>query len=215
VDESSAPFFPENQPYSLFPLAPAIRIHFHDRRRGESSYYCSALPGNRSIRIGFCYHYYLVRNQSGTLAAGNVSAVDIEELDRVCEQLTRDLVEKALPGAQAVVSEPDYVLIPKYSESIELAKNLLAFMLSKEGQQIRAHQGGKLLVRNDIPASNYPKADQEVAALVARMSTTVRDLDDSVAGDWQRLFWEQLKLLWAEPESLEEVLDRLEAGMPR
>jgi multiple sugar transport system substrate-binding protein len=125
-----------------------------------------------------------------------------------------DLGVFPLPGTRALVTVPDWAFIPTESQQVPLAKKLLTFMLSKEGQTIRAKQGGKLIIRKDIPASTYPPADQAVAAVVASMQTTVNDLDDSIGGDWQRLFWDQLKLLWVEPGSLDDVLRRLQEKMP-
>ena len=124
-----------------------------------------------------------------------------------------DLGIFSLPGTKAIVTGPDWAFIPKYSENVELGKKLLAFMISKEGQEIRAKSGGKLVIRNDVSADLYPKADQAVAAVVAKMETTVLDLDDAIGGDWQRLFWDQLKLLWVSPDSLDEVLDKLQQGL--
>lgn len=115
---------------------------------------------------------------------------------------------------QAIVTGPDYAFIPTASENAELARSLLEFMLSEEGQRIRAEQGGKLVVRNDIPASAYPEADQAVAEVVSDVEETVSDLDDTIGGDWQRVFWDQLKLLWVRPGSLDDVLTALEEAMP-
>jgi multiple sugar transport system substrate-binding protein len=125
-----------------------------------------------------------------------------------------DLAVMPLPGTKAVVTGVDWAFIPKYSERAFLAKELLSFMISKEGMSIRARGGGKLLPRNDIHSSIYPPADQSVAGVVSGMETTVNDLDDSIGGDWQRLFWDQLKLLWVSPDSLDDVLNKLQAEMP-
>jgi len=119
-----------------------------------------------------------------------------------------------LPGAKGIVTGPDWAFIPRYGENIDMAKKLLTFMLSKEGQLIRARQGGKFIIRNDIPSSVYPSNDQVVANVVAGMETTVDDMDDSIGGDWQRVFWDQLKLLWVDPDSLDSVLRKLQTEMP-
>ena len=125
-----------------------------------------------------------------------------------------DLGVFSLPGAKAVVGGADYFFIPKYSENVDLAKKLLAFMISKEGLSIRAEQGGKLVVRNDVSVSRYPEADRNLAEVVSKMEeTTIPDMDDTIGGDWQRLFWDQLKLLWVEPDSLDDVLRKLQAGL--
>lgn len=125
-----------------------------------------------------------------------------------------DLAVMPLPGTKAVVTGVDWAFIPTHSENISLAKKLLAFMISKEGMSIRAKGGGKLLPRNDISSYLYPEADRFVAAVVSGMETTVNDLDDSIGGDWQRIFWDQLKLLWVSPDSLDDVLGKLQAELP-
>jgi multiple sugar transport system substrate-binding protein len=40
------------------------------------------------------------------------------------------------------------------------------------------------------------------------------DMDDTVGGDWQTLFWDQLKLLWVSPDKLGSVLDTLTREHP-
>jgi len=119
-----------------------------------------------------------------------------------------------LPGAKGIVTGPDWAFIPRESEKVDMAKKLLTFMLSREGQLLRARQGGKFVIRNDIPASVYPANDQMVADVVSSMETTVADMDDTIGGDWQRVFWDQLKLLWVDPDSLDSVLRKLQAEMP-
>ncbi|MFP4637616.1 MAG: ABC transporter substrate-binding protein [Spirochaetaceae bacterium] len=121
-----------------------------------------------------------------------------------------DLGVFSLPDARAIITAPDTFFIPKYSEQQDLAKRFASFLLSEEAQRLRAQSGGKLIVRSDISSSEYPEADQAVAAVVAEMETTVPDLDDTIGGDWQSTFWDQLKLLWVQPDELSDVLERLE-----
>lgn len=120
-----------------------------------------------------------------------------------------------VPGAKAVVAGPDTAFIPTTSDNVPLAKKLLTFMLSKEGQTIRAEQGGKIVVRTDVAVTTYPAADQVVAKLANTFQRTLPDLDDTIGGDWQRLFWDQLKLLWVQPSSLDDVLNKLQSNMPK
>lgn len=37
------------------------------------------------------------------------------------------------------------------------------------------------------------------------------DLDDTIGGEFQSKFWDQLKLLWVRPEQVDDVLDTLES----
>jgi multiple sugar transport system substrate-binding protein len=124
-----------------------------------------------------------------------------------------DLGVFTLPGAQAVVGGSDYPFIPKYSPRIEEAKQLLAFLISKEGQEIRCQAGGKLASRADVSLDVYPPADRAVAEAAGAL-LTLPDLDDTIGGEWQVTFWDQLKLLWVQPDALDEVLTALQEKMP-
>jgi len=126
-----------------------------------------------------------------------------------------DLGVFTLPGARGVVGGTDWAFIPKYSENVEAAKQLVAFLISKEGMEIRAKQGGKLASRKDISPEVYPPADRALAEALAKIERpNVPDLDDTVGGDWQRTFWDQLKLLWVRPQALDSVLRTLDARFP-
>ena len=120
-----------------------------------------------------------------------------------------DLGVFPLPGAQAVVAAADYLFVPKYSENVEAAKQLAAFLVSKKGVEIRVAKGGKLSMRSDVGPESYAAAEQELARALQGFGT-LPDLDDSIGGAWQQAFWDQLKLLWVRPERLNDVLQTLE-----
>ncbi|MDI3316561.1 MAG: ABC transporter substrate-binding protein [Bacillota bacterium] len=115
-----------------------------------------------------------------------------------------------LPGAKGIVGATDYLFVPKYGAHVAEAKKLAAFLISREGQALRVRQGGgKLSPRRDVPLDQAPAVDRMVAEQIKGMEI-LPDLDDSIGGDWQRLFWDQLKLLWVQPSSLDRVLRTLE-----
>ena len=124
-----------------------------------------------------------------------------------------DLGVFTLPGAQAVVGGSDFAFIPQYGSRIEDAKKLVAYMVSKKGMEVRARQGGKLATRPDVSLDAYPPADRAVAEAAGALGTLV-DLDDTIGGEWQVAFWDQLKLLWVQPDSLDDVLTILQEKMP-
>jgi len=124
-----------------------------------------------------------------------------------------DLGVFTLPGAQAVVGGSDWAFIPKYSPRVEDAKKFIAFLISKEGMEIRAKGGGKLSSRPDISLDVYPPADRAIAEAAGKLKA-LPDLDDTIGGEWQVTFWDQLKLLWVQPEALDEVLAALQEKMP-
>ncbi|MGC9019534.1 MAG: extracellular solute-binding protein [Candidatus Bipolaricaulaceae bacterium] len=124
-----------------------------------------------------------------------------------------DLGVFTLPGCKAVVGGTDYMFIPKYSKRVEDARKLLAFLVSKEGVALRVSKGGKLSMRADVGPENYPPAEAALAKAVGAL-TIAPDMDDTIGGDWQRAFWDQLKLLWVKPAALDDVLRILDELHP-
>ncbi len=114
------------------------------------------------------------------------------------------------PEAKGVVAGGDWVIIPKYTKHLKEAKLLLKFLAGPEAQEIMVRQGGFLATNVDVPAEAYNPVDR---AVVEFMNTpgikVVPDLDDAIGGDFQRAFWDQLKLLWVNPDALEDVLEAL------
>lgn len=125
-----------------------------------------------------------------------------------------DLGVFPLPGARAVVGGADYLFVPRYSPNVEAAKRLVAFLVSREGVELRVRQGGKLSMRTDVGPAAYPPAEQALARALAGLRI-IPDLDDTVGGAWQQAFWDQLKLLWVRPGALDSVLRTLDDRMPR
>jgi len=120
-----------------------------------------------------------------------------------------DLGVFPLPGAKAVVAGTDYMFVPRYTRNIDAAMKLVAFLVSKEGVELRVKQGGKLSMRADVGPEAYPPAERTLAAAIQGLKT-IPDLDDSIGGAWQQAFWDQLKLLWVRPDALDEVLKVLD-----
>ena len=122
-----------------------------------------------------------------------------------------DLGVFTLPGAKGVVFAADYAFIPKYSKHIDEAKKLIKF-LATEGQVVQVKQGGHIATYRYTSLSDYPPVDREVAKILQGMEA-LPDLDDTVGGAFQKAFWDQLKLLWVNPERFDEVLKVLDEKM--
>ena len=118
-----------------------------------------------------------------------------------------------LPGQRAVVQGPDSFFVPEYASNPDLAMEFVDFVLSEEGQRIRAQEGDRLVPHLGIPNEVYPESIRPMAELVDDMDTLVPDLDDEIGGDWQQTFWDQLRLLWVEPDALDDVLETMD-GLP-
>ncbi|WP_255357521.1 ABC transporter substrate-binding protein [Thermococcus sp. 2319x1] len=125
-----------------------------------------------------------------------------------------DLGLISLPGVKAMVLAPDYFMVPKYTshpkEAMELAK-----FLATEGQRIHVGtKSGKLATWKKVSIDDYWEPMRDVAKVVANVESAP-DLDDSVGGEWQKVFWDQLKLLWVQPDRLDDVLSTLDAKFPK
>ncbi|RLG84799.1 MAG: ABC transporter substrate-binding protein [Thermoprotei archaeon] len=119
-----------------------------------------------------------------------------------------------LPGCKGVVMGTDYIIVPKYTkhpkEALELAK-----WLATEGQRVHVGtKAGKFATWLKVGIEDHWKPMQEVYAKL-KDKVPLPDLDDSVGGDWQKLFWDQLKLLWVSPDKLNQVLETLTANFPK
>lgn len=124
-----------------------------------------------------------------------------------------DLGVFTLPGCTAVVGGTDYMFIPRYSRRVEDTRALLRYLVSVEGVALRVSYGGKLSMRADVGPEHYPPAEAALAAAVGAL-TIAPDMDDTIGGDWQLAFWDQLKLLWVRPGALDDVLRTLDAVHP-
>lgn len=119
-----------------------------------------------------------------------------------------DLGVFSLPGCKGIVFGPDYLFVPAYTKHPEEAKKLAQFLTTK-GQEVQVKQGGHIATYTKVSLSSYPPVDREVANLMKGVSA-LPDLDDTIGGEFQAVFWDQLKLLWVKPDRLDDVLKTLD-----
>jgi multiple sugar transport system substrate-binding protein len=124
-----------------------------------------------------------------------------------------DLGVFSLPGARGIVFGADYLFVPAYTKYPEEAKKLAQFLVTK-GQEIQVKQGGHIATNIHVPLSSYPPVDREVANLM-KGKIALPDLDDTIGGEFQATFWDQLKLLWVRPERVNDVLKTLDEKAPK
>lgn len=119
---------------------------------------------------------------------------------------------------QGVVFAVDYLFIPQYTKLMDQAKQLFAFLVGVEGQEIQVAQGGHLLTNLDADPAAYPEASAaalQAAADAAAGRLPLADLDDTVGGEWQTaVFWAQLGLYYQDLATADEILEAIEAGFP-
>lgn len=122
-----------------------------------------------------------------------------------------------LPGCEALVLPADYFFIPKYTQYPDEAKELFSFLISEEAQRLQVAQGGHLATNINVPLSAYPAVDRMVAEFIADFGI-LPDLDDTIGGNFQATFWQQLRLMWVSepitPSELDSILAAIEAVAP-
>ncbi|MBC7084051.1 MAG: carbohydrate ABC transporter substrate-binding protein [Firmicutes bacterium] len=123
-----------------------------------------------------------------------------------------DLGVFSLPGARGIVFGADYAFVPKYTKHPEEAKKLIQFLATK-GQEVQVTKGGHIATYAKVPLDAYPPVDRGVAELLTGR-VALSDMDDTIGGEWQPAFWDQLKLLWVKPDRYVEVLETLEKKAP-
>ena len=98
---------------------------------------------------------------------------------------------------------------------MEQARQLIQYLASADAQQILVEQGGALATNTGVPASAYSTTDKKVVDFMGQAGITiVPDLDDTIGGQWQITFWDQLKLLWTDPSTatMNSVLNNLQTA---
>jgi len=124
-----------------------------------------------------------------------------------------DLGVFSLPGSEGIVFAGDFFFIPAYTTHPDEAKLLAQFLASADAQRLQVAQGGHIATALGVPLDAYPAVDARVAGLTEGKEI-MRDLDDSIGGEWQPTFWDQLKLLWVDPGALDQVLAALQEKAP-
>ena len=117
------------------------------------------------------------------------------------------------PETDGVVGAVDYAVITREAPHMEQAKQLVQYLASAEAQETLVRLGGALATNTGVPTSAYTPIDAEVVDFMGKPGITiVPDLDDTIGGQWQTTFWDQLKLLWTSPSAttMNDVLSALQ-----
>ncbi len=118
-----------------------------------------------------------------------------------------------LPGADTYVFVGDYFFMPEYTQYPEEAQELFEFLSSEEAQRLQVAQGGHIATNVNVPLTSYPAVDKMVIESISGAGTAL-DLDDTIGGEFQQTFFDQLKLLWVDPTKLDDVLAAIQAEAP-
>ncbi len=105
------------------------------------------------------------------------------------------------------------MFISKYTSRVEDAKAFIEYVISEEGMSFRLEKGGRLSSRADISLDLYPVAEKMIAEHISEFQA-LPDLDDTIGGECQTTFWDQMALFWVDPTQLDSVLQTLQEKMP-
>jgi multiple sugar transport system substrate-binding protein len=117
------------------------------------------------------------------------------------------------PETNGVSGAVDYAVLTKDAPHLNEAKQLIQYLAGADAQEILVRQGGALATNTGVPAAAYSATDKKVVAFMGQAGITiVPDLDDTIGGQWQQTFWDQLKLLWTDPSTstMNSVLNNLQ-----
>jgi multiple sugar transport system substrate-binding protein len=126
-----------------------------------------------------------------------------------------DLDFFGFPGTDGAVGAVDYAVITKEAPHLNEAKQLVQYLAGPQAQEIMVKQGGFLATNLGVPASVYKPIDKKVVDFMGQSGMhIVPDLDDTIGGQWQTTFWDQLKLLWTSPSTstMNNVLNALQTA---
>jgi len=123
-----------------------------------------------------------------------------------------------LPGNYTdMIGNVDFMFVPKYlpSDIKPIVIDLLRFLVT-EGQEIMASfPAGRVPTWTKAdPNKIYPIFRELYQLAVSGKVKFVPDMDDTVGGDWQRLFWDYCKILFTNPDRWQEMLDVLTRQHP-
>jgi multiple sugar transport system substrate-binding protein len=126
-----------------------------------------------------------------------------------------DLAFFGFPGTDGVSGSVDYAVITKEAPHLNEAEQLVQYLAGADAQEIMVKQGGFLATNINVPSSAYKAVDKTVVDFMGQSGMhIVPDLDDTIGGQWQTTFWDQLKLLWTSPSTstMNSVLNALQAA---
>ncbi len=124
-----------------------------------------------------------------------------------------DLGVIPLPNSTGLVFAADYFFVPTYTEHLEEAEELFKFLASEEAQRLQVQAGGHIATNLGVSLDWYPDVDMMIANITTGKETLL-DLDDTIGGEFQTTFYDQLKLLWEDKTRLDAVLAAIQAVAP-
>ena len=122
-----------------------------------------------------------------------------------------------LPGKSDMIGNVDFMFVPKYlpSDIKPIVMDLLRFLATKGQEIMSSYPAGRVptWIKAD-PNKVHPVFRDLFKLAASGQIKFVPDMDDTVGGDWQRLFWDYCKLLFTNPDIWQEMLNVLTQQHP-
>lgn len=182
--------------------SPEVKIVFNDLAELLKAGYFST-PADWTVQVKkFWDEKYGIYFMGDWIAGMSKQGVDPADLDFF-----------PFPETKGTVVGIDYAFIPKYTKSPDEAKELVKFLGTAEAQEIWVKQGGFLGPNLNVKRNLYTPIAQKELDFLANV-VILPGLGDSIGGEFQTTLWDQLKLLWVSPTSLDQVLEAIQEKAP-
>jgi multiple sugar transport system substrate-binding protein/raffinose/stachyose/melibiose transport system substrate-binding protein len=158
----------------------------------------------------------------GPLAQGKAAMYLMGQfiMDSVPEDVKADLdffqfpiINPDVPVAEDAPT--DGYMIPKKAANPEAAKKFLAFVASKEAQQIQVEKTGRIVTNKEIPMDLYPPETQKGIQMMQAVDELAQFYDRDTNPEMADRGMDGFMEFWYKPGNIEKILDRLEKDRQR
>jgi len=108
----------------------------------------------------------------------------------------------------------DFCIIPKYTDHLKEAKELVRFLATPYAQAIWVGLGGYTAPNLEVPIILYPSSIEKKLAEAIKGMRFLDVGDCAIGGEFPIVYPDQLNLLWVEPDRLDEVLEAIQVSVP-
>ena len=109
----------------------------------------------------------------------------------------------------------DGYMIPKKAKNVEAAKKFLAFMGTKEAQQIEVEKTGRIVTNKNIPLDLYPPLTQKGIKMMEGVDAVAQFYDRDTIPEMADKGMDGFMEWWYKPDSIDKILERLEKERQR
>ncbi|MCP4403128.1 MAG: extracellular solute-binding protein, partial [bacterium] len=109
----------------------------------------------------------------------------------------------------------DGYMIPKKAANPEAAKKFLAFLSSKESQQIEVEISGRIVANSEVPMDLYPPLTQKGIKMMQAVDAVAQFYDRDTTPEMADKGMDGMMEWWYTPDEIDKILKRLEKDRKR